>query len=83
MSEAKRFRMPLLDDPLSWPRDLRRSGTEIVLASDYDALRARLAEAERLIADAVETPDEFETPWNRDAREWLARGSVNGDERHG
>lgn len=45
--------MPLLDDPLSWPRDLRRSGTEIVLASEYDALRARLAEAEELVGDMV------------------------------
>lgn len=48
MSDVKRFNMPWHDDPMDWPRELRAPGTPVVLASDYDALRAerdRLREA--------------------------------------
>lgn len=49
---VRRFKMPWLDDPLEWPRELRRSGTEIVLASDYDALQAENARL-RAVVEAL------------------------------
>ena len=47
MREVKRYKMPWLDDPFEWPRELRKPGTGIVLASDYDALRAELEQQRR------------------------------------
>lgn len=61
---------------------------EYVLASDYDALRARLAEAEEIISTAarywsVPGSSAYERKLLANAVAWIARGSVNGEQSHG
>lgn len=49
---VKRYNLrPMIDgdNVMDWPRDLRH-GPNVVLAPDYDALAARLAEAEALLS---------------------------------
>lgn len=55
--------------------------------AENDALRARLAEAEEIISTAarywsVPGSSAYERKLLANAVAWIARGSVNGDERH-
>ena len=71
MSEVKRFKMPWHDDPMSWPIPLRKPGTEVVLASEWEALRAS---NERLIHDIERSQSAAADLATENARlrEWLA-----------
>jgi len=50
----KRYKIPWLDDPLEWPRELRKPGTEVVLAADAEA---RIKELEAQVAKLTEARD--------------------------
>lgn len=66
---VKRYKMPWHESPMDWPRELRPPGTEVVLASDYDALTARVAELEkdaaryRWIRDHAEVSFDRQVKW--------------------